>query len=98
MLPKSVRHQLIRFFSRFPGIKSVILFGSRSRGDADTYSDVDIAISAPRVNQRQWLDIAFFLTEEMNSLLSFDVVRLEEASSRLKKRIQNEGKLLYGKK
>src|SRR5436190_21377494 len=89
--------ELLSIFEDQPKIVRAILFGSRARGDADERSDVDLAIQAPNASQREWLDITFKL-EESDTLLHIDVVRWEEASAGLKKRISVEGKVLYEKK
>ena len=75
-------------------VRRVILFGSRSRGDAGERADVDLAVEAPRATQRQWLDIAR-LAEEADTLLPIDLVRLEAASPGLRARILREGRTLY---
>ena len=92
-----LEQELVRILEDHPEIVRAVLFGSRARGDADERSDVDIAIEAPNVSQREWLDITFQL-EESNTLLQIDVVRWEEASAGLRKRISVEGKVLYEKK
>ncbi|MBN2689268.1 MAG: nucleotidyltransferase domain-containing protein [Gammaproteobacteria bacterium] len=72
----------------------VILFGSRARGDAEEKSDIDVAILAPNLHQRAWLDLVA-KTTEIETLLSIDVVRLDQAGEKLKERVKQEGKLLY---
>ena len=88
--------QLVRALAACPGVERVILFGSRARGDARDRADVDLAISAPHATRRQWLDI-WSLADEAETLLSIDVVRLEEASPELFERISAEGVPLYVK-
>lgn len=70
------------------------LFGSRAREDASERSDIDLAIEAPDATLRQWLEIVA-VVEDADTLLSFDLVRLEEASEAFKARILSEGKTLY---
>ena len=93
-VPLNVKDRLERLFSAHPQVAKVIVFGSRARGDADERSDIDLAIVAPEATPRQWLDIVFAL-EEVDTLLSIDVVRWLEASPALKARIITEGKVLY---
>ena len=93
-LPPNVKDGLGCFFAAHPEVTKVIVFGSRARGDAEERSDIDLAIVAPAATPRQWLDIVFAL-EEMDTLLSIDVVRWAEASPALKARIAAEGKVLY---
>ena len=73
MIPQ-VLESLVNSFSAFDEVKSVILFGSRAYGDADPRSDVDLAISAPRMNLRRWLNMKL-LAEEAPTLLSITLVR-----------------------
>jgi len=89
-----LKNSLGRLFSAHPEVAKVIVFGSRARGDADERSDIDLTIVAPSATPRQWLDVVFAL-EDMDTLLSIDVVRWAEASSALKARIIAEGKVLY---
>jgi predicted nucleotidyltransferase len=93
-IPPNVKDGLGRLFTAHPVVAKVIVFGSRARGDAEERSDIDLAIVAPTATSRQWLDIVFAL-EEMDTLLSIDVVRWREASVALKARIIAEGKVFY---
>jgi len=86
--------RLLRYLRGRPEIRSVILFGSRARGDADDRSDIDLAIEAPSLTRRQWLEIAEKV-DEAETLLSIDLIRLEEASDSFRKRIESEGIPLY---
>lgn len=70
-----------------------MLFGSRARDDAEERSDIDIAIDAD-ADQRLWFQIEDIL-EEADTLLSFDLTRLNEASDNLRRRIETEGTVLY---
>ncbi|MCF7810399.1 nucleotidyltransferase domain-containing protein [bacterium] len=85
---------LITQLSSINEVEKVVLFGSRARGDAEERSDIDIAIDAPNANQRQWLNIVE-IVEEANTLLSFDIIRYDEASDILRARIETEGISLY---
>ncbi len=75
--------------------KSIILFGSRARGDFSKYSDIDIAVD---------LDLSFRekrklkeKIEAISGLYSVDLVFLDEAQDNLKEKILKEGKVLYAK-
>lgn len=94
-LPEVLMGQWKReLFPRRP-IKRVILFGSRAREDAGERADIDLAIEAPQATRKEWLDICSFLREDSQTLLSIDVVRLEEAPSELREKILKEGIVLY---
>lgn len=74
------------------GVKKVILFGSRARGDNRERSDVDLAVSGGDA-------VRFSLgVEDLPTLLSFDVVDLDGAvQPELLESIRREGVTLYEK-
>jgi predicted nucleotidyltransferase len=86
--------RLIHQLAARPEVRSIRLFGSRALGDAGPRSDVDLAIEAPDASRRQWIDITL-MVEDAETLLSIDLVRLEEASPALRERILSEGVILY---
>ena len=74
-------------------IKTVILFGSRARGDFRRTSDIDIAVQGGNVCRFR-LDVE----EETHTLLTFDVIDLSsDLSPELREAISKEGVLLYEK-
>lgn len=74
-------------------IESVILFGSRARGDYKRTSDIDLAVSGGDV-ARFVLDVE----EETATLLKYDIVDLgSEMQDELRESIRKEGKILYEK-
>lgn len=83
--------QEIRTLARRHGVKKVILFGSRARGDYRMKSDIDLAFEggdAPRFI----LDV----DEETYTLLSFDVISLDApVSPELRDSIRREGVVIY---
>src|SRR2546421_10286112 len=92
-LPLSVE-RLLRKLADLPEVRRIMLFGSRAYGDAGARSDIDLAIEAPDATRRQWIEITL-LVEDADTLLPIDLVRLEEASPALRKRILMEGTVLY---
>ena len=92
-LPEAVRRTVARL-SAEPAVRRVILFGSRARGDARPRSDVDLAVEAPGASAGEWLRLADII-EDADTLLSVDLVRLEEAPEDLHRRILAEGRTLY---
>ncbi|WP_167578026.1 hypothetical protein [Ammoniphilus sp. YIM 78166] len=48
-----------------------------------------------RMTQVDWLDFVFRMKEETNTLLSINVILWEEASEALRKRVEEEGRVLY---
>jgi predicted nucleotidyltransferase len=93
VLPEGIRRLVDRLGAE-PAVRRVILFGSRARGDAGPRSDVDLAVEAPGLPARDWLRLAE-MTEDADTLLKVDLVRLEEAPAELRGRIEAEGRTLH---
>lgn len=85
---------VLRRLQKFPQIEKVYLFGSRARGDAQPRSDIDLAIACPKADAIIWSDICE-AADTSGTLLTIDVVRLEEAAPELFQKILTEGCLLY---
>ena len=85
-----------RFIDRvaaLPFVEAVYLFGSRARGDCDSWSDIDLAVSCPGASRAEW-DAVLDIVEDADTLLMIDCVRLDEAPAHLRERVIAEGKLL----
>ena len=84
-------------------VRRIWVFGSRARDRAEPQSDYDFALDwvdadkTPSLSDISWGAFAGTLREKNPSLNQLDLVRLSEASDSLKKRIQNEGVLIYEK-
>ena len=73
------------------GVKKIILFGSRARGDNSPRSDIDLAVSGGNT-----LDFYYDLEEDAWTLLMFDVVDLDRGiSEELQKELDRDGVVLY---
>lgn len=91
-IPDRVMHDIFRFAQK-NGITKVILFGSRARGTHTERSDIDLAVSGGN-----YLDFYYNVQEETHTLLIFDVVNLDQKiSEELKKEIERDGVVIYGK-
>lgn len=83
----------IRKFAKDCVLDKVILFGSRARGTNRERSDIDLAVLGKNVLRFEEL-----LEEQADTLLTFDVVNLDEiVSDKLRTSIDREGQLLYAK-
>lgn len=72
-------------------IQSVILFGSRARGDYHRASDIDLAVAGGDFDA-----FAVEVREETSTLLDFDVVNLNQTvQEKLLQSIRKEGVVLY---
>ena len=89
--PKVIRE--IRDIAEQYGIRKVLLFGSRARGDFKRTSDIDIAVTGGDF-ERFALDV----NEETSTLLEYDIVNLDrEMQDELRESIEKEGVVLYEK-
>lgn len=81
----------IRQFAKEYGMRSVILFGSRARGNYRRESDIDLAVSGGDAD-------LFHLAVEASTLLQYDVVNLDlHLQPGLREVIEQEGKIIYVK-
>lgn len=83
----------IRQLAKQYQVDRVILFGSRARGDFRPKSDIDLAAAGGDF-VRFMLDV----NEETSTLLSFDIINLDEKiQQELRDAINEEGVILYEK-
>lgn len=75
-------------------VNKIYLFGSRARGDANPRSNFDLAFDCPNIEQKEWLDIINCI-EEFDTLLKIDVSKYNEASADLRRKINQEGIIVY---
>lgn len=68
-----------------------ILFGSRARGDARQWSDIDLAIDSENDLPPEILSALREAFEESNILLNVDVVDLRDASTDVRAAVLREG-------
>ena len=94
LLNTGIRPEVIEELRRLAGeygIRKMVLFGSRARGDYRRDSDIDLAVSGG--------DIARFrlaLEEETSTLLQYDVIDLDSTRSpELLEAISKEGVILH---
>jgi predicted nucleotidyltransferase len=92
---RSLIEDLAGRLARHPAVQRVWLFGSRARGDNFERSDIDLAVEAPGIDRYEWLKITLDFEDEAPTLLSIDLVRLEEAPALLREQIRDEGILVY---
>jgi hypothetical protein len=55
---------------------------------------VDLAVDAPALSGRDWVRLAG-MAEEADTLLTIDLLRLEQAPPELRARIDAEGRILH---
>ncbi|MGB4058541.1 MAG: nucleotidyltransferase domain-containing protein [Alphaproteobacteria bacterium] len=89
--------QLVCDIAAMEGVRRVILFGSRARGDNAPRADVDLAVDAPDLTDGQWYGI-LGMVENARTLLKIDCVHLNKQDGLFLKNILDEGKVLYERK
>ena len=83
----------IAAFAENNSVEKVVLFGSRARGTNTERSDVDLAVYGGDFDSFYWN-----ITENVNSLLSFDVINADKnISDELKREIARDGIVIYEK-
>src|SRR3989344_7815435 len=100
---------LINNLDDFSNLKSIILFGSVVRGEADKDSDVDIFIDVKKLNKNKEKEIKkilegfyksrealLFKTFGIDNKINLIIGRLDEWKD-LKRSIESTGIVLYGK-
>lgn len=88
-LDRRLEREIISLAKKF-GVKKLILFGSRARGTNRERSDIDLAVSGGDV-----FEFAEAL-EELDTLLLFDVVNLDDKlADDFKSEINRDGIVLY---
>ena len=91
-LDKSVLNDIICLAQKC-GIKRIVLFGSRARGDNRKNSDIDLAISGGNINR-----FKAEIDDEVNTLLMFDVLNLDTDNQKdILKSIRKDGIVIYEK-
>ena len=82
----------LRDLARIYGAEKLVLFGSRARRTHGERSDIDLAVyGCPH-----FCDFSFAVDEEVDTLLSFDFIHMDETvSPALAAEIERDGVILY---
>ncbi len=82
-------------FAHYPQVERVLLFGSRATGFAKPGSDIDLAVLAPRMSQREFAQLWGEL-EDLPLVYTLDVLLWDELNQEtLKQKILRDGQALY---
>ena len=65
---------IVAVLSRYPVVKTAVIFGSRAKGNYKAGSDVDIALQGEGMGDRVAADVAYQLNEETIMPYRFDVL------------------------
>ena len=86
-------------FTSLPEIDSVILYGSRARGDFEPGSDLDLAVKGEKVTLSTLSAMRRILEDDSHIPFFFDLLHLESLNNqKLAGRIMEEGKVIYQKR
>jgi predicted nucleotidyltransferase len=78
-------------------VDRIFVFGSRSFGDYERYSDLDLAIDAPSFTKYEWLKLKEFVIYDLRTILRISLVHYSSNPQKLKDRITKTGKIIYAK-
>ena len=82
----------LRDLARVYGAEKLVLFGSRARRTHGARSDIDLAV----YGCEKFRDFSFAVDEEVDTLLSFDIVHMDgTVSPVLRAEIERDGVILY---
>lgn len=89
-LDKKIERELISSAKHF-GLRKLILFGSRARGNNRERSDIDLAAQGGDISE-----FATAVEEKVETLLSFDIINLDDdLAEDFKAEIERNGIILY---
>ncbi len=72
----SIWQQILQACFSFPQVERVILYGSRASGNYREGSDIDLAIDAPKMTEREFA-LLWNAIDDLPIIFSFDVVHLQ---------------------
>ena len=64
-LPQHAVEKICKIFEEYPGIESVLVYGSRARGNYRSNSDIDLSIKGPDID----LETLFQIENQIDDLL-----------------------------
>jgi uncharacterized protein len=92
LTPEDHIDRLTHLIASYPGVKKIILFGSRARGYASPRSDIDLAVE---VDERvDWSHLQLQVAE-YPTLLEIDLVPMHQITGAFRDRVMRDGKELY---
>ena len=91
--PQLVREYKRVISPRFNGQAKVIMFGSYSKGTANKWSDIDVAVIVPKIDDDEWFETSVALGEDVDkvSFLIEPVLMTEDRWSPLYEDVMRTG-------
>lgn len=73
VLPKDFALELVRRYKeiiapRFDSAMKVMMFGSYAKGTPNEWSDIDVAVIVPKIDQSKWMDTAVSLNRAVDTV------------------------------
>jgi proline iminopeptidase len=94
-LSENIRNSLRQAFARFHEIDSVLMYGSRATGTFRPHSDIDLAVVAPTMTEREFSRLWTTL-DDLPILFRLDVVLWDQLTNpTLKQNILEDGVVFY---
>lgn len=94
LVPSIVR-DLTDCFERFEGVECVWIYGSRARGDHRDTSDIDLMVSAPSWDDRQFSRL-WAAVDDLQLLCGVDIAHWQSSlSSEFRARIERDRKIFW---
>src|SRR5205085_6505675 len=92
-------YQFFQKLIELPFVESIILYGSRARGEARERADIDMAIDCPLATQEDWQQVLQII-DDADTLLKIDCVNLSSlpSLSPLRASIGEDGVVLFKRK
>ena len=88
---------IVRVFRSYPNIEKVLIFGSRAKGVAKPYSDFDLAVVAPEMDDQEFSRVLNDL-DNLDLVFTLDVLHLDKLTRQnLKDSIMNHGQSFYSR-
>lgn len=95
-LPKEVISFLYELIQN-EKVEKIIVFGSRAFGDYEAYSDLDLAIDAPKMQKYEWLKLKEYVTYDLKTVIRVSLVFYSTNPIKLKENIIRMGKIIYAR-
>ena len=93
-LEKEIVEEIYEISKKYPGIKKIVLFGSRARGDNSPKSDIDLAV----YSNSTLVDFIDDIENNTSTLLEFDFSNMNIIEDELFiQQVKREGIIIYEK-
>ena len=89
------REAILSIFEAYPEIESVVLYGSRAKGNFKPGSDIDLVLTGTKLTDRILLDIRAELRDSNVPYVCDVIAECEVRDADLKQEIKTTGQLFY---